>query len=197
MKIKDRMSKNPTTVGPNTSVDQALGIMRERGVRHLPVVEDGAVVGLVNDIELRTAWFPSLLDELVVKDVMVSDPVTVEANASVYQAARLLYTQKLTGLLVVDNGVLAGIITLADILKIFVDLLGLLGETSRVNVVLGSKGQDLKEVYELIDTVGCGILGVNLVSDLLGRKVYALRLDCHAPDEVIQILEESGYEVIV
>ena len=196
MLVKDRMSQNPVTIAPDSSVDEALTLMREKGVRHLPVLEDGVVVGVVNDIELRTAWFPSLLDELAVKDVMVTDPLMVAPTDSVFQAARLLYHHKLTGLLVSDNGRLVGIITLADILALFVEFLGLLGEGYRVDVCLDPRAQSLDQVNAIISRHGAETISVSLVSANEKRRVYSLRLDGGDCEQITRELAQAGFELI-
>lgn len=196
MKVKERMSREPFTVAPEASVDQALKLMQDHGVRHLPVVSDGKVVGMVNDIELRTAWFPSLLDELTVKNVMVSDPATIDADATVYAAARLLYQKKRTGILVVDDGALVGIITLADILKLFVELLGLLGETSRLTVAVRPGTQTLQDIYGMIGAEDCEVCSVALISSDDQRRVYSIRLEAGDAGPVIAALKEAGVEVL-
>lgn len=196
MKVKNRMSKDPFTIEPQASVDDALNLMRQHGVRHLPVIEKGIVLGLVTDIELRTAWFASLLDELAVRDVMLVEPRTIEADASVYQAARIMYHNKLTGLLAVEQGRLVGIITLADILKVFVDVMGLLDETARLDVVLRPGPQSLEEVNQLIREHGGEVISVALLPSDPRRYVYSFRLEETNMKPITAALLEAGHEVL-
>ena len=196
MKVKNRMSKDPFTIEPQESVDAALNLMRQHGVRHLPVVEKGMVVGLVTDIDLRSAWFPSLLDDVSVRDVMQADPPTIEAGVSVYQAARIMYHNKLTGLLAVEQGRLVGIITLADILKVFVDVMGLLDETARLDVVLRPGPQSLEEVNQLIRKHGGEVISVALLSSDPRRYVYSFRLEETNMKPIAEALRRAGHEVL-
>jgi acetoin utilization protein AcuB len=189
------MSVDPLTVGPGASVDEALGLMHARGVRHLPVVEEDRMLGLVTDGQLRTAWFPSLLEEVSVRDVMTDDPLVIEADDTVYQAARLLYQHKLTGLPVLDQGRLAGIITLADVLKVFVELLGLLHDTSRLDVALKAGGS-LDQVHRLIRDQGGQVVSVALLSSNPGRRVYSFRLESTDMEPLARAVAEAGHEVL-
>jgi len=195
MKVKERMSPEPVTVGPETSVDDALGLMHRREVRHLPVVAEGKLVGLVNDGQLRGAWFPSLIEDLTVNDVMTADPLTVGVDDTVYQAARLLYHHKLTGLPVMDGESLAGIITLADVLGLFVSLLGLMIDSVRLDLAL-DEGQTLEEVHHLIRYQGGDVMSVALVSDAGGRRVYSFRLGKTDLPPIEESLAAAGYEVL-
>ncbi len=196
MKVANHMTPNPLTVGPQATVDQALALMREHGVRHLPVLDKGKVVGLVTDNELRSAWFPSLLSDLTVADLMNNSPVLVQADQTVYQAARLLHNHKLTGLLVMDKQELAGIITLADMLKVFVDLLGLLQDSLRLDLVLKPGPGSLEEVHGLIQAHGGKVISVALISSEAARRIYSFRLDRMDPGPILKALEAAGYEVL-
>lgn len=196
MKVKERMSPDPHTVGPDASVDEALGIMSAHDVRHLPVVADGKLVGLVTDTQLRSAWFPSLLEEVQVRDVMSDSPLTIDQEATVYHAARLLYNHKLTGLLVLSQGKLTGILTLADILGVFVDLLGLLTDSCRVDVALRPPKDSLEKVAHLIKDAGGEVVSVALLSSEPSRRVYSFRLEKVALEPIVQALKQAGHEVL-
>ena len=196
MKVKNHMSPSPITVTPEVSVDEALGLMREHGIRHLPVVKDGQIKGLVTDDELRSAWFPSLLSELTVKDLMVTDPLTVGAEEMVYQAARLLHNHKLTGLLVLDQGQLVGIITLSDVLRVLVALLGLLNESSRLDVGLRPGSDALEEVHAIIRDHGGEVISVALLSTEGQRRIYCFRLEKTDLQPMIEALSAAGHQVL-
>ncbi|MCB2189236.1 MAG: CBS domain-containing protein [Deltaproteobacteria bacterium] len=197
MKVRERMSPNPVIIGPEATVDEALKVMKEHGVRHLPVMEENRLVGLVTDVELRTAWFPSLLEQLVVRDVMLADPPTIEAEDTVYQAARLLHRHKLTGLLVLDEGRLAGIITLADILKVFVEILGLLEETSRLDVTLPPGEGKLQEVHTLLRQHGLEVISLAHISTGPEGRVYSFRLPRADLGPVKDSLVKAGLKVVM
>lgn len=196
MKVKNHMSPNPVTVTPNVSVDKALHLMREHGIRHLPVVENGQLKGLVTDNELRSAWFPSLLSEVTVKDLMALDPLTVDAEEMIYQAARLLHNHKLTGLLVTEHGKLVGIITLSDVLRVLVALLGLLSESSRLDVALRAGPDALEEVHAIIRDHGGEVISVALLSSEANRRIYCFRLEKTNLGPMSQALAAAGHKVL-
>jgi acetoin utilization protein AcuB len=196
VKVKERMSPDPFTVGPDASVDEALGIMSAHDVRHLPVVQNGSLVGLVTDTQLRSAWFPSLLEEVVVKEVMSDSPLTIDQESTVYEAARLLYNHKLTGLLVLAQGKLAGIITLADILGLFVSLLGLLTDSCRVDVAIKPQKDSLDKVHHLIRDAGGEVVSVALLSSEPSRRVYSFRLEKTELKPIVEALKKAGHEVL-
>lgn len=193
MKVASRMSPNPWTIGPRASVQEALGQMQQHGVRHLPVMDQGRLVGLVTDIDLRTAYFPSLLEDLTVADVMKPEPLTIQSSETVYQAARLLHRHRLTGLPVLEGENLVGMITLADILRVFVDLMGLLDESSRLDVALRSGPGSLEEVYGIIRKHGGEVISVAQISEDLPRRVYTFRLKRIDLNPICAALEAAGH----
>ncbi len=197
MIVANRMSPNPRTIGPEASVAEALAQMQEHGVRHLPVLDNGRLKGLVTDIDLRTAYVASLLEELQVKDVMTHDPLTINSSETVFQAARLIHQHRLTGLPVLQDDKVVGIITLADILKVFVALLGLLDESSRLDVVLRAGPGSLEEVYGIIRKHGGEVVSVAQLNSEVGRRVYTFRLKKIDLASMITALEAAGHGVLM
>ena len=196
MQVKDRMTKNPISVSSLVSVDQALGIMRKNVIRHLPVLEEGELKGMVTDVQLSTAWFPSLLDDLVVADVMTVNPLVIDAEDSVYEAARLLYHHKMTGLLVTQGNRLVGILTLADILQLFVDLLGLFEDSVRLDLSFDPQNVSWEDVHHLLVEVGVEVISVALVSSEQGKRVYSVRLPDTDLQPVKQALRRIGISIL-
>lgn len=196
MKVFNHMTPKPYTINPDASVDQALGLMREHGVRHLPVLDKGQLKGMVTDNDLRAAWVPSLLSDLTVADLMNTAPVLVEAKATVYEAARLMHNNKLTGLMVMDKGHLVGIITLADMLKVFVELLGLLQDSVRLDLALKSEAGSLEEVHGVIQAHGGKVISVSLLSSEASRSIYSFRLERLDPSAIIKAVQAAGHQVL-
>jgi acetoin utilization protein AcuB len=128
MKVKECITNQVVTVTPETSTKQAFGLMKSLGIRHLVVVKEGVVLGVVTDRDLRRpqaadvfkAWdeLYRLGEEFQVEDVMSSPVVTVDANADVQEAARMMVQRRISALPVTDaHHGLAGIITDTDLLK--------------------------------------------------------------------------------
>jgi CBS domain-containing protein len=141
--VRDVMTKAPLTIDPEASVATAVAVMRERALRHLPVVDDGGrLTGVVTDRDLRGAVFApafaehlssaararlggltATLDSLRVRDVMSWGPVTIGPEAPVAQAAAVMITAGIGCLPVVEDGQLLGIVTERDVLKALATIL--------------------------------------------------------------------------
>ncbi len=113
MLVSDRMKTALVLVRPSDSVRTAWGLLREHQIRHLPVVENGKLVGIVTDRDIRLV-FPSaitagqreqdphdVLEQVSVQEIMARQVVTVTSDTSVADAARLLVERRIGGLPVV------------------------------------------------------------------------------------------------
>ncbi|MCB9915379.1 MAG: CBS domain-containing protein [Planctomycetes bacterium] len=114
--VSELMSANVLTVAPNTSLWAAMDLAKERHVRHLPVVEDGRVVGIVSDRDLRRAAARHSEPGVPVNELMSHDPLTLDPEEPLSRAAACMYEARIGGLPVVDDGRLVGILTLTDLL---------------------------------------------------------------------------------
>jgi acetoin utilization protein AcuB len=145
MLVRDWMTKDPHTVPPSTPVMEAMQLLREAGYRRLPVVKDGKLLGIVTDRDLKEAT-PSkatslsvyelnyLLSKLTLKDVMRTPVITIGPDEAIEQAALTMEEHRVSGLPVVEKGVIVGILTITDLLRAFVDFLGLREGGRRVTV---------------------------------------------------------------
>jgi CBS domain-containing protein len=136
MQARDVMTANPMTVPPHASVAEAWDLMRERAVRHLPVVDGGAVVGIVSDRDLAHFDMARLLTaesaealrrELgtpVVK-VMNADVIAVNPEAELGEVVDLLVENRIGAVPVVrpESQELVGIVSYIDVLEALRDQL--------------------------------------------------------------------------
>ena len=77
MLVARRMSRNPIAILPEASIQEAIELMKEHSIRHLPVVDgEERLVGWVSDTDLRGVFIASMIEELTVGDVMIADPIT-------------------------------------------------------------------------------------------------------------------------
>jgi acetoin utilization protein AcuB len=128
MLVRDVMTPEPLTVSPQMSVVDARGEMSRRRIRHLLVKEEGLLVGIVTDRDIRSA-LPSaatslsvweinyLLARLTVGEVMAKAVITVDPDRDVRAAARIMIDHKIGGLPVMEGGEIVGIVTDTDLLR--------------------------------------------------------------------------------
>ena len=129
MLVRDIMTKRPTCIQAHQTLREAMQLLAELDVRHLPVIDDGEVVGMLSDRDLRTysphLVFESNINRLAkdldrpVVEVMSTDVLTVEPESSVQDLIDLLVENKVGALPVLDpvEETLVGIVSYIDVLK--------------------------------------------------------------------------------
>ena len=174
MLVRELMTANPVIVHPDTSVPDALRLMRERKVRRLPVVDShGRLVGIVSDKDLLWAspspattlavWeIPDLLGKLKVEKVMTRDVITVSEKTPLEEAARLMADKKIGGLPVMQGPDLVGIITETDLFKSLLELLGGRRSGVRIAVAVPAIKGVLSKVTTAIFQAGGDIVGLGM-----------------------------------
>lgn len=125
--VSDIMTPAPQTVTSDTVLLEVLATMNTNDCRHVPVVDNGLLVGIVSDRDIRLALNSTLiegdlsahfgwLERFVARQCMTENPITVSAHAPLYEAAELLNEYKFSALPVVDQRRLVGIVTVTDLL---------------------------------------------------------------------------------
>ncbi len=193
MKVKDWMIQEVITIKPHQSVEEALQLMKVHSIRHLPVVEEGKLVGLVTESSLRP-YLSTDRQILPIREVMIINPIVVDPETSIDEAARLIYKYKIGGLPVVTQGKLVGIITVTDILESFIELMGILKASSRIDVI--PAGDKLEEIIEEIKRRGGKIISIGMDVSLQGEKVYFIRLEKMPLEGLASSLENKGHKVV-
>jgi acetoin utilization protein AcuB len=197
MKIEAIMIPDPITIGPQATIEDALQLMKINSIRHLPVVHpDGTLAGLVTLADLRLGLIPALIGDVSLPDLMVKDPICVHPSDDIETAARRIYKYKISGIPVVRDTRLLGIITETDILRTFIDMMGLLTASSRLDVVIQAKSQSLQEVLKIIEQSGGQVINVGRTAMQAASNVYYVRLRACKTATIKKALQKHGYEVL-
>ena len=123
MLVKKYMTSNPIVLTPSEDVTEAFNLLLEKRVRQAPVVENGELVGIVSDRDLRTAMVQNLkMNNLTVGFVMTKDPATITEDCTISDACKILGSGKFNAIPVIEEtGKLKGIISTTDVIKCFLD----------------------------------------------------------------------------
>ena len=124
MIVRNYMSEVPVTIPTDADYREAFNIMQERELHHLPVVDaDGKVVGIIagRDLKLAARIFREAPTE--VSEVMHSPVVTVSPDEPLGDATRMMISNRIGSLPVVDGDQIVGIVTETDLLRALTDLL--------------------------------------------------------------------------
>ena len=208
--VKDSMTREVVALSPEDTAKTALALCRERRIRHLPVLEEGRLVGIASDRDFRAAAPPlgdpgrtAALAEIRVGEVMAREVVTAIPDDPIEQAANTMRERRIGCLPVVEDGALVGIITASDVMDALVYLVGAHEPGSRMEISLPDRPGSLAGAAGVF-----GMCGINIVSAAMGttreptvegaarERIVVFRVDTIDASGVIGYLEEAGYTVL-
>ena len=198
MKVEEWMVKNPINVKKNQTIQECMDLMKEHSIRHLPVVEDQKLIGLVTESNLRQVYFASLIEELSIEDVMIRNPITVTPDTEIENAAKIIHYNKIGSLPVVEgDDQVVGIVTVTDVVAAFIELMGVLKSSSRIDVILGDDPEAFERVSGLIRSRGGEIISVGISGHRLKKKrIHFFRLKKCNIGNIAKALEKESFEVV-
>ena len=211
MYVKNIMRKDPVTISPEASFYEARALIHEKGVRHLPVIDKNTrIVGLVTDRDIREAS-PSdatmlsvqelhyLLGKLRVSAIMTPADklITVTPSTMIEKAAQLMHDNKVGCLPVLDGKELVGIISEADILEVFVDVMGLREKGTRLTMALEDEPGSMHDVLEVFKRHNVNLISVVAPSyKMEGKRMVVFRIKTQDYEEIVEELENLSYQVV-
>ncbi len=122
MQVKNRMTQNVYTTGAGTALNEVWDLMETLGVRHMPVLENNRLFGIISDrdVLIRATKLNGkiIVPKTPVREVMTKNVITCHARSQISQVAALMLENKIDCLPVVEGGLLIGLITTSDLLEI-------------------------------------------------------------------------------
>ncbi|MDY3823634.1 MULTISPECIES: CBS and ACT domain-containing protein [Streptococcus] len=207
MSVKDFMTKKVVYVSPDTTVAHVSEIMREQGLRRLPVIENDKLVGLVTEGTIAEAS-PSkatslsiyemnyLLNKTKIRDVMIKDVVTVSKYASLEDAIYLMIKHSIGVLPVMDNDMVSGIITDKDVFRAFLQISGYGEEGARLHVLADDKVGVLGDLLRIIVEENLNIKSTLHLPRKSGKIAIEVQLEGDVDLEALKAkIEAKGFEV--
>ena len=208
MLVRKKMKKDLVTVTKDERMTVAKKIMKEKNIRHLPVVEGKKLVGLLTNMDVRKAEASPatsleirelhyLLDKLTVGEIMTRNVITIPPDVSIEEAAILLHDNKIGCLPVVEDGNLVGIISENDIMEILIDVMGMKEKGSRLEVQVDDKPGALADITRIIKESNVNITSVVTdVADEPGKRVVVFKLKTFYFEPIKKALEAGGFPVL-
>jgi acetoin utilization protein AcuB len=173
------MTKKVFTVSPDDSVSDALRLMKEQGIKHIPVVMGDRIKGIISDRDIKE-FTPSkatsldiyelhyLLAQAKVKDIMKTEVITTTPDTPVEAAAMTMFDRHIGSLPVVERGRLTGIISDRDIFRVLVDITGVRHGGHRIFLTIEDRPGSIKEVADIIRK--CGFRLQSVLTSYEGAK---------------------------
>jgi acetoin utilization protein AcuB len=195
MFVRQRMTRNPVTVAPKAMLSTALEKMTAGKFRRVPVVQDGVLVGILTDRDLRQ--YVGVEERTRIEAAMTETPLTVAPTLTVEEATQLMLKHHISGLPVLENGQLIGIITTSDILTAFLELTGATAENSlRVNLA-AKAGATLTDAAQVLTQAGGEVLGIGTYGDPTENpRTFFVRVRGIDVTAASTVLRNNGYTVL-
>lgn len=121
--VSDHMTPHPHTIGRDQPIAVAAKLMREHGIRHLPVLEGGALIGMISDRDVRLVESLASAEQVKVEDAMSPEPYVVSADQDLAEVVRHMAEHKHGSAIVAHGPKVLGIFTATDALKLLADRL--------------------------------------------------------------------------
>ena len=208
MIVEEIMTRKVITIKSSDTLYKAQGLMVKNSIRHLPVVQGKELEGIITESDIRGAFVQNtngsskitVLDpkQMKVADFMTRDPQIVQPDTNIEDAALLIYKNKIGSLPVVDDEKLVGIISILDMLGLFIDLMGIIHSSSRVDVVMDKDPDNFEAVSKIIHDHGLNIISVGMAPYAKSKKkqVYFFRLDLCETASLVKKVEKAGFKVL-
>ena len=209
MFVADWMTRQVVTVEPDESVARAMHLMKEKGVKHLPVLKEGRVVGVISDRDIR-AFAPSkatsldvyeinyLLAQALVRDAMGGRLTTTAPDTPVEEAALAMLEADIGCLPVLEGGALAGIISDRDIFRALVDISGVRHRGHRICVTVPDRPGTIREFADIVRRHGFHLQGLLTSYEGVpaGSRRVVMRTSLEGDFEALRAELEGAYAAV-
>lgn len=196
MLVRHRMTHPPVTVSPQDTVATAQEKMTAGRFRRVPVVQDGTLVGILTDRDIRR--HVGVEERTRIGAAMSETPLSVSPQTTIEEAVQLMLKHQISGLPVIENGQVVGIITTSDVLRAFLEMSGAsVQESVRIDLLRTEKGGDLTAAAALVNQIGGEVLGVGTYRDPWSEQpIFYIRLRGVEAAKASAALQEKGYTVL-
>jgi len=206
MIVEEIMNDEPYTLAPTNTVLEALKLMREKKVRHLPVVDvEQHVLGVITERDIKEALPSSLQDEpnspvfnAKVEEIMIKNPLVGHPLDFVEEVALTFYESKVGCLPIVSGGKLVGIVTTTDLLYTYIELTGATEPGSKIEIRVTDTPGILFEITKIFHEHHANVQSVLVYPDSENtqNKILSVRVKTLNPLAMIEDLRKEGFDVL-
>lgn len=201
------MTKAPKCIAPYASIDLAAQLMKDLGIRRLPVVDGQRhILGIISKNDILhscpmdknpfSAGGDPLDSNLRVEQIMSSRVLTVDWNRPILEAAQLMRNQKIGALPVLNNNKLVGIITESDTLDALMAVLSPGANTVTVTIALAEAASDwLEELVRSARKQGAHLKSLSHLEHA-GQELAIAQIEGNKSQEFIDHLWRAGHRVL-
>ena len=208
MIVRDFMTKNPIYTNPKELIANVKNMMDREQITKVPVLDDsGKLIGVITKTDLKKTM-PSnattldiyelsyLLSKITVEKVMKQHPITIQKDATIEEAAKLMSEKGISSLIVMDGEVLSGILTKTDLFRAVVDMFGFKYDGVRVEVELSDNPGELAKISKAIaDQNGKIVSVITADGSDVSKRLVTIKIIGLKKEQVEDILGKVGCDI--
>lgn len=208
MIVKDFMTKNPVYTNPKELISNIKNTMDREKISKMPVLDDaGRLVGVITKTDLKKTM-PSeattldiyelsyLISKMTVEKVMKRNPITIQKDATIEEAAKLMAEKGISSVIVLDGEVLSGILTKSDLFKAVVDMFGFKYSGVRASVEVDDRCGELARISAAIaEQNGKVVSAITADGSDAGKRILTLKITGISEEQVDSILKSLGAKI--
>jgi acetoin utilization protein AcuB len=206
MIVEQIMHKNCFTLRPDQTVRDAVNLMTDQKIRHVPITNnENELIGIVTDLDVKEAMPSSLSQEdktsvyeAPVSQIMCTDPFYAHPLDFVEEIALSLFETKKSAIPVVSNGLLVGIVTTSDLLHTYMELTGTTIPSSKIDIRVKNRPGLLYEITDILKAHHINVISVLVYADRndMQYSIVSLRIRKLNPIQIIEALRQGGFDVL-
>jgi len=208
MIVRDFMTKNPIYTNPKELISNVKSTMDREQITKVPVLDDsGKLIGVITKTDLKKTM-PSnattldiyelsyLLSKITVEKVMKTHPITIQKDATIEEAAKIMSEKGISSLIVMDGEVLSGILTKTDLFKAVVDMFGFRYEGVRAEVEANDNPGELAKISKAIaDKNGKIVSVITADGSDVSKRIITLKIIGISKETVEEILKSLSADI--
>ncbi|WP_027883404.1 CBS and ACT domain-containing protein [Meiothermus rufus] len=200
MLIKDVMHSPVLTVDASVTLEAAYHLMLQRNIRHIPVTQEGRLVGMITDRDIRLATSPFAPQgpyptDTPVGTVMTQPVITGDALDPVEEAARVMRERKIGALPILEGQEIVGIVTGIDLLDALLRLTGVQKPSGRLEVCLDDRPGELARLSSALAQQNINIHSLLTYPSGPDTVTTVVRVGTLEVRKLAQTLRQQGFEV--
>lgn len=207
MIVEEIMQTTLYTLKLTDTVGDAVRLMREKHIRHLPIIgENEEVIGIVTDHDIKKALPSCLREEPIssmydapIEQIMVKNPLIGHPLDFVEEVALTFYENKISCLPIVSGGHLVGMVTTTDVLYRYIELTGANQPASKLDIRVTNKPGILHDITGVFHAHKANVLSVLVYPDSENNndsRILSIRLQVINPLDIIEDLRKAGFDVL-
>lgn len=208
MIVRDFMTKNPVYTNPKELISTIKNTMDREKISKMPVLDDaGKLIGVITKTDLKKTM-PSdattldiyelsyLISKMTVEKVMKKNPITIQKDATIEEAAKLMAEKGISSVIVMDGDVLAGILTKSDLFKAVVDMFGFKYDGVRASLEVSDNCGELAKISKAIaDKQGKIVSFITADGSDVSKRIITFKIIGLKKAEVEEILKNLDAEI--